>query len=175
MKRQIASLMAVLCLSIGAFAQKDPEPVEVQVYVGDSLYAIVRASTQTEAKTGWNVVSFSVGGKTTKYLWGRQSFQLLDERRPRFVVNPVGGTLSDYAIIRLKQKKTYRLLPEPLLRDNKYMSIDLVNFFVELTEDDKFIVRPQQELESGEYILLNINQEPHGDLGDYYGYPFTIE
>ncbi len=147
----------------------------LQVFVGDSAYTINRSSTQTEVKTPWTVFSFTVGGKTTKYLWGRQSYQLIDSHTPTFIVNPADATLSDYVVIKLIQKKSYRQLPEPLLRDNPYISIDLVNFVVESIDDEKFMIRPQQQLSSGEYILLNINQEPHGDTSDYYGYCFTIE
>ncbi len=175
MKRQILSFTVILAACLWAKAQTQDAGVEVQVLIGDSAYTICKSTTQTETKTPWTVFSFEVGGKTTKYLYGSQSQQLVDQRTPLLIINPQDATLADYALIRLIKKKSRRQLPEPLLRDNPYQSIDLANFVIEMEEDERFAIRPRQPLEAGEYMLLNINQEPHGDMGDYYGYCFTIE
>ncbi len=168
--------MAMLCVGLGAWAQMAEEAAVVQVYIGDSVYTIQKSSTQTEQKTPWTVFSFKVGGRQTKYLWGKRSLQPIDNPTPFFRIDPEeGATLSDYAFIRLTQKKDCRQMAEPLPRDNEYTSIDLVNFVIEAKDDDSFVVHPKQRFASGEYILLNLNQEPHGELNDYYGYCFTIE
>ncbi len=164
-----------MCACLTVYAQMPEEPIVVQVFIGDTVFTIHQSSTQTEMKTPWTVFSFSVGGKTTKYLWGKQSLQPLDNPTPFFRINPQDATLADYVVIKLIQKKNYRQLPEPLLRDNPYTPIDLANFAIEARDDDSFIIHPRERFASGEYILLNLNQEPHGELNDYYGYCFTIE
>lgn len=151
------------------------ESPEVQIIISDSVYTIEKSSTQTEIQKGWDVVGYTVGRRTTKYLWGRRSGQPIDNPTPFFLLNPQGGsTLSDFVLMRLRQRRVYRQFFEPILRDNEYTCIDLVHFSIEPTRDDRFLVRPQQRLAPGEYILLNINQVPHGELKDYYGYCFTI-
>ncbi len=167
--------MAMLCLGLGARAQMPEEPVVVQVFIGDTVYTIPKSSTQTEQKTPWTVFSFSVGGRHTKYLWGKHSLQPIDNPTPFFRIDPQDATLADYAFIRLTEKKNYRQMPEPLPRDNKYTCIDLANFIIVAQDDDSFIIHPRERFASGEYILLDLNQEPHGELNDYYGYCFTIE
>lgn len=169
--------LLLLAASTGLMqAQMASDISEVQVIIGGSTYPIEKSSTQTEVQQGWDVVGFNIGGRTIKYLWGKQSRQSIDNPTPFFLINPQkGAALSDFVVMKLRKKRLYRQFFDSVLRDNEYVCIDLVHFSIELTEDNLFLVRPQQKLTPGEYILLNINQAPHGELQDYYGYCFTIE
>ncbi len=174
MERQILGVAIALLTCGAATMRAQGKTAEVRVCIGDTAYAIGVSHTQTAAKTPWTVFSFEVGGKAVRYIWGRESFQPIDTPTPLLIVDPGDAALSDYALVKLVQKKSRRQLPEPLLRDNPYISVDLANFVITTTEDDKFMIRPCQGLEAGEYILLNINQEPSDDTGDYCGYCFTV-
>ncbi|MCF0198097.1 MAG: hypothetical protein HUK02_02080 [Bacteroidaceae bacterium] len=167
-------LFVCLLSSLSASAQMSEAQSEVKVLIADSLCSLERVSTQTEIKRGLEFGRFSFGGGAIRYIWGTHSRQFVDNPMPTFVINPHDAQLSDFAIIRLYQKKTYRFLPEPMLMDNEYRVIDLIGFTIELRDDESFQVRPQQRLTPGEYIFVNLKQTPHGELNDYYCYCFTI-
>lgn len=171
--RKLLLLALLLCANTLAHAQAD---ADVKVVVGDTAYTIYKSVTQTGTKTPWRVFSFDVGGKTTKYLPGKLSNQPLDSPRPVFIIRLEGEVLlADFAIIKLRVKGDRRLLPEPLPRDNEYTPIDLQSFSIQPLDDERFAVQPLSPLPQGEYILLDLNQQPQGESSDYSGFCFTIE
>lgn len=148
---------------------------KVSLYVGNNLVDIPVQQTQTELKPGWKIVDIQMKPKKTCYLWGGQSKQITDDRRPVFIIEPgEGETLADYAFIKLKKRKQYRQITQTILANNPYIRIDLNNFNIKTEGEKAFQIQPKEVMEKGEYILVNLLQKPLGKLGDYNVYPIQI-
>ena len=147
----------------------------VEIEVADRFVTLGAEQTQTEIKPGWKIVDIQLKNKAIRYLSGRMARQLTDDQMPIFRLTPASGeTLTDYAIIRLRQKRQYRILPNPILRLNHYQRIEPQYFSIKAIGDATFEFHPLSALEHGSYILVNIAQRPTGELEDYIVYPFQI-
>lgn len=156
-------------LPVCLFAQK------VELKVQDNFVEIAVDQTQSELKPGWIVFDIKTKDKLIHYLNGGHSLQLTDDNMPHFHIIPgKDEVLADYALIRLQSKKYYRKLPKSTLRDNEYKRIEPANFFVESDGDNGFFCHPLEALEKGDYILLNLSQQPIGSLHDLKVYPFMV-
>lgn len=165
--KKIICLMAVFCALI-ARAQR------VEIAVEGSWAEIPAQQTQSELKPGWKIVDYQMKSRLVHYLSGGHASQLADGNRPVFRVTPSEKeVLVDYALIRLKGLKYYRRLPKVKLTDNEYIRLEL-NSFELRAEGDAFVCQPHQPLAPGDYILVNLTQQPVGDLGDLLVYPFCI-
>lgn len=159
--------MAVFCALI-ARAQR------VEIAVEGSWAEIPAQQTQSELKPGWKIVDYQMKSRLVHYLSGGHASQLADGNRPVFRVTPSEKeVLVDYALIRLKGLKYYRKLPKVKLTDNEYIRLEL-NSFELRAEGDAFVCQPHQPLAPGDYILVNLTQQPVGELGDLLVYPFCI-
>ena len=159
--------MAVFCALI-ARAQR------VEIAVEGSWAEIPAQQTQSELKPGWKIVAYQMKSRLVHYLSGGHASQLADGNRPVFRVTPSEKeVLVDYALIRLKGLKYYRKLPKVKLTDNEYIRLEL-NSFELRAEGDAFVCQPHQPLAPGDYILVNLTQQPVGELGDLLVYPFCI-
>lgn len=165
--KKIICLMAVFCALI-ARAQR------VEIAVEGSWAEIPAQQTQSQLKPGWKIVDYQMKSRLVHYLSGGHASQLADGNRPVFRVTPSEKeVLVDYALIRLKGLKYYRKLPKVKLTDNEYIRLEL-NSFELRAEGDAFICQPHQPLAPGDYILVNLTQQPVGELGDLLVYPFCI-
>ncbi len=168
--RRLLTLLYIMMSALSLPAQR------VQIMMAGNRASMAPQQTQTEVKPGWRIVDIQLKSHTTRYLFGRHASQLTDGERPTFVISPSEKeTLVDYALIRLVEKKTYRKLSAPLLRDNAYTRFEPAAFEIRPDGDDSFVCTPRQPLVRGEYILVNLAQEPQGELGDYSVYPFRVE
>ena len=148
---------------------------DIQIKVGDSFYDLPQQQTQTEIRPGWKIVDIQTKSKTTRYLWGGHANQLTDDALPVFAIVPSQQeTLVDYAIIRLRTRKQYRWLPKPELMENEYQRLEPNNFKIEPYGREGFLCQPLEELLPGEYILVNLKQQPVGELGDFKVYAFQV-
>ena len=149
---------------------------KVQIQVADTLVDLPAQQTQTELKPGWKIVDIQLKSKITHYLPGAHSMQLADDGFPIFHIIPSEKeTLAEYAIVRLRSHKSFRWFPKPNLHDNKCIHIDLANFDIRLSgKEEGFLCHPLHELEKGDYMILNTNQKPLGELEDYIVYTFQI-
>ena len=103
----------------------------VRMMVGEHSIAPKADHFLSETKPGWKIVDIKLKDKTCHYLWGRQSGQLADSPQPTFDIYLSGKqTLVNYRIVRLKQKKQYRMLPKPRLADNEYLECSPANFLI---------------------------------------------
>ena len=101
--------------------------------------------------------------------------QLTDDQMPTFRLTPAQGeTLVDYALIRLRAKRQWRVLPNALLRLNSYHRIEPKYFYIKPAGDTAFEFHPLAALNRGAYILVNLAQQPVGELQDYVVYPFQV-
>lgn len=165
--KKLICLMAVFCALI-ARAQR------VEIAVEGSWAEIPAQQTQSELKPGWKIVDYQMKSRLVHYLSGGHASQLADGNRPVFRVTPSEKeVLVDYALIRLKGLKYYRKLPKVKLTDNEYIRLEL-NSFELRAEGDAFVCQPHQPLAPGDYILVNLTQQPVGELGDLLVYPFCI-
>lgn len=165
-------LMGLLAASTVHGQLPTPKPT-VYIYVANAPYPLSAVTSQTEAKRGWDIQGISVGRKTMRYFWGRRAVQQTDSR-PTFAIYPRQESLNDYALIRLKEKREYRLLPKAVLTDCPYTRVDLKAFRIENLPDMGFAVTPLAPLAPGEYILVNLAQEPVGELQDIRVFPFSV-
>lgn len=165
--KKLICLMAVFCALI-ARAQR------VEIAVEGSWAEIPAQQTQSELKPGWKIVDYQMKSRLVHYLSGGHASQLADGNRPVFRVTPSEKeVLVDYALIRLKGLKYYRKLPKVKLTDNEYIRLE-INSFELRAEGDAFVCQPHQPLAPGDYILVNLTQQPVGELGDLLVYPFCI-
>ena len=135
---------------------------------------LIPTTTQTEVRPGWKIVDYQLNDRVTRYLWGAHATQLADAK-PSFVVTPaVDETLYQYAIIPLKCKREYRKLPRLKVKENTYLRFTPDDFHIEAVGDSSFLCAPLSPLAPGDYFLLNIEQKPLGELGDYTGFPFRV-
>ena len=165
--KKIICLMAVFGALI-ARAQR------VEIAVEGSWAEIPAQQTQSELRPGWKIVDYQMKSHLVHYLSGGHASQLTDGNRPVFRVTPSEKeVLVDYALIRLKEFKYYRKLPKVKLTDNEYILLEPNSFDVR-AEEDAFVCQPHQPLAPGDYILVNLTQQPVGDLGDLLVYPFCV-
>lgn len=167
-------LLSVAFLTSGSMkAQMDaPQPV-VFIYVEGTPYPMKASDSQSELKKGWDIQGINVGRKIIRYFWNAHAGQLADSR-PRFAVYPKEQSLSDYALIRLKEKKTHRRMPAASFADCDYMRVDLHSFHIENLPDMGFAVSPLRPLVPGEYILVDLSQKPVNEYGDIRAYDFRV-
>lgn len=165
--KKIICLLALFC-TLNVHAQK------VEILVGKEWAEIPPQQTQSELKPGWKIVDYQMKSRLTHYLYGGHASQLAEGNKPVFRVTPgEKEVLIDYVLIRLKHYKSYRKLPKAQLSENNYTRLE-PNVFDILAEDDAFVCSPRQPLLSGEYILVNLLQQPIGELSDLIVYPFCI-
>jgi len=164
--REIISLFLLL-MPLYIHAQK------VEIAIGEGWAEIPVLQTQSELKSGWKIVDYQMKSRLTHYMMGTHATQMVDER-PVFRVTPgEKEVLVDYAIIYLKSYKHYRKIPKAKLSDNEYTRLEPSDFDIRAVED-AFVCQPRRQLEPGEYILVNLAQEPIGELDDLLVFPFCI-
>lgn len=147
----------------------------LEIRVADHFVALGAEQTQTQIRPGWKIVDIQLKNKTTHYLSGRLAHQLTDDQMPIFRLTLAPDeTLVDYALIRLRQKRQYRKLPNSDLRLNHYQRVEPQNFSIKPICDSTFEFHPLTALNRGSYILVNIAQQPIGDFMDYIVYPFQV-
>ena len=163
----------ILCL-MAVFGTLIARAQRVEIAVEGSWAEIPAQQTQSELRPGWKIVDYQMKSRLVHYLSGGHASQLADGNRPVFRVTPSEkDVLVDYALIRLKEFKYYRKLPKVKLADNEYMRLEPNGFEVR-AEGDAFVCQPHQPLAPGDYILVNLTQQPVGDLGDLLVYPFCV-
>ena len=174
MKRLLYTILLMCPLSLCAQMPKT-EPVAC-ITIGDSLYALPVEQTQTEVRPGWKIADVAeTRAKMTRYVWGPRSRQIADGRTPRLVVRTrQDGTINDFVLIRLKEKKQYRQLPKPQIVDCKPTYIDLFTFRIEVLPDERYAVTPLRPLQPGEYILVDRGGKDASEFGDKVVYSFTV-
>jgi len=143
--------------------------------VGGNFVEVIPEQTQTEITPGWKIVDIQMKSKSVRYLSGKHARQMTDDQTPRLLISPSQKeTLVDYAFIKLRKKRGYRVLPDPNLRENAYLRIEPPQFDIKILNDSTFECRPVNLLDPGEYILVNIAQQPKGEMLDYTVYPLRI-
>lgn len=165
------SLFALTMLQ--AQAQMDQPAPTVFIYINGEPSAMTASSSQTELKKGWNIQGYSVGRRLRHYFWKPQAAQIAD-RNPKFAIYPTTQELNDYALIRLKKKKEYRLLPAATLAECNHTRVELGLFRIESLPGMGFAVTPLTPLEPGEYILVDLSREPLNPYGDFKAYDFSV-
>lgn len=156
-------------------AQMKAEKPHVFICVEDSAYAMNPRTTQTENKRGWDIQGITLGVKTVKYLMGDHAAQITTAT-PSFIIYPQEEEfLNNYVLIRLKEKRGYRHLPKPTIPECDYKRIELPQFTIENLPKLGFKVTPKAPLFSGEWILVNMAQEPVGKTKDYVVFDFSVE
>lgn len=163
------SLFLLIFLPLSVLGQR------ISVMVGPGFIEIPAEQTQTEIRPGWKIVDIQLRSHTTRYLQGRMARQLTDDQMPLIRIMPGRNEmLVDYALIRLKQKHSYRQLHKPDLRQNEYVRFEPKNFSISVVNDSTFECRPLAALQPGAYILANVAQQPHGECGDYTVFPLQV-
>lgn len=166
---RIGILFLMMVWPILALAQK----ADVYMVVNGNAVAPRADHFMTEVKPGWKIVDVKLKDKTFHYLWGHQASQTADGRQPVFDIYPPKELIS-YRLIRLKQKKQYRLLPKAHLTDNDYMELSLTHFSIQPIGELGFRCTPLLPLQPGEYILVDAGQDM-SDMQKVTVYPFTVE
>ena len=162
-------LFILLFLPLQVWSQR------IWLMVGPGFIEVPAEQTQTEVRPGWRIVDIQLRDHTTRYLQGRVARQLTDDRMPLLRVMPGHGeTLVDYALIRLRQKRSYRQFSHPELRMNEYLRIEPANFSISVLNDSVFECRPNASLTPGSYVLTNLAQKPLGEMGDYTVFPLQV-
>jgi hypothetical protein len=148
---------------------------KVEIMIQDNFVKLASEQTQSELKPGWTVLDIKLKDKLIHYLSGGHSSQLTDDNMPTFHIVPANNeVLVDYVVIRLQNKKYYRKLPKSDIWENDYKRVEPANFIIKSDGENGFIFHPLNAMVKGEYILLNIKQEPIGDLKDLKVYPFQV-
>lgn len=173
MRRSIFTYLCIF-LSIPLFSQM-PEPKQtVFIFVEDSMFAMRTIDSQTEIKKGWDIQGINVGRKIKRYFYGENAKQVTDQK-PTFAIYPTKQNLNDYVLVRLNERRGYRYLPKSEIRDCDYIRIELGHFSIENLPEMGFAVTPLKPLFPGEYILVDITQEPTNKYGDFKAYDFSVE
>lgn len=173
MKKLFVTLLAGLCLSPAALAQRPSVPPRAYIYVNDAPQPLQSISTQTETRPGWDIQGISVGRKAVRYLYGKQSRQRCGVH-PTWALYPDPEKLNDYALIRLKVKRDHRRLPSTRWEDCPRQRVELPAFRIENLPDMGFAVTPVRALEPGEYILVNLAAPPVNEQGDLPVFDFSV-
>lgn len=174
MTRRISLLALLLALFVQAGAQMKQQPPTVFIFVGDSIFPMSAATSQTEIKKGWDIQGINVGRKVRRYFSGPHAGQVTGQQ-PKFAIYPTTQNLNDYALIRLKERRGFRYLPVAEFRDCDYTRVELGLFHIENLPGLGFAVTPLNPLFPGEYILVDLSQEPVNQYGDLKAYDFTVE
>lgn len=156
-----------------AVAQNPVQDVKVRVVIDSIQHPMRPLTTQTEIKRGWEIQGIRVGGRTVRYMMGSVSRQFTSET-PTFAIYPENN-LNDYAVIRLKERRDYRMLPAPTLQECTHIRVELGYFAIRNLEGMGFAVTPLKPLFPGEYILVDMSQEPVNKQGDFVVYDFSVE
>lgn len=165
----------ILCMPVLAFAQMPKQPDAVWISIADSLYALSPSVTQTEVKPGWKIADIAeTKSKAKRYLWGAHARQMADSAQPLFVLKVTNGTLHDFIILRLKQKKQYRLFAKAEYMECEPTFIDLTTFNIKLLPDERYQISPLQPFKPGEYVIIDTTAKPVNEFGDRQVYGFTI-
>jgi len=166
---KIIKAIIAFTLPVCLYAQK------VELKVLNNFVKLTVEQTQSELKPGWTVFDIQLKDKLTHYLSAGHSTQLTDNNIPEFHIIPAENeVLADYAIIRMQQKKYYRKLPKSIIWENDYKRVEPANFYIKSDGDNGFICHPLNTLVKGEYVLLNLKQEPIGELQDLKVYSFQV-
>ncbi len=174
MKKIITTLFLCLIICSASHAQK--LNTVAWMSINNQLYELNGVSTQTEIKPGWKIADIAeTKAKSQRYVWGPRSRQLAESNRPTFVLKTQGGTLHDYLIVKMKQKKQYRKFPKIKLEDCNPLYIDLTTFRIELLPDERYKITPLQPLSPGEYVIVDTSAKPSNEYGDITVYGFTVE
>lgn len=173
MKRAIILNLLLIITAMPLFSQMKQNDPTVFIFVEDSMYAMREVTTQTEMKRGIDIQGITVGRKLRRYIYGASAKQE-STSQPRFAIYPTTQNLNDYVLVRLKERKDYRLLPMPQLVDCDYIRVELKNFKIENLPNMGFAVTPLSSLFPGEYILTDITQEPCNQYGDFKAYDFKV-
>lgn len=173
-KTKFFTVLLLWLLALPMLAQMPERRPMVRYLTGDSAVVIAPSITQTELKPGWKIVDIQTRGRRSRYLWGKHSRQFVDDARPSFIITPEGGRLVDVVLIKLKEKKDHRRLPEYEFTDCDYRRFDLDLVEITVNDDDSYVVKPHEELEAGEYIITDLRQPPVNELGDREVYAFTV-
>lgn len=168
------ALFICLASSLSVFSQRPASPSMVEIMVEDSSFEILPATTQTEVKPGWKFVDYKLPDKAIRYLWGRHAQQQTDNARPTFLIRPIDGKLTDYCIVKLKEKKQYRQFAKPNVTDGEYTRIDLESTEITRVDEDRFKIRPLRPLSKGEYVIVNLTSQPINEFGDMQVFPFSV-
>lgn len=173
MKNILSTLLLLLALS--ASAQMPRQPETAWISIADSLYALPSAVTQTEVKPGWKIADVAeTKSKTKRYIWGAHAKQLADSEQPKLVLKVSNGTLHDIILIRLKEKKEYRLMPKVNPMECEPIFIDLTTFNIQLLSDERYLISPLQPLQKGEYIIIDTSAKAVNEMGDMRVHEFTV-
>lgn len=169
--KSICILLAIMALVNvqGLHAQS------VKILTDGKLFRIDEQTTQSEIKAGWRIADIQLKSTVQRYLWGTRAKQLVDNNPPQFVVNTDTLLLSDMVLIRLKKKKEYRKIPQPVVNDNHCLFVDFNNFDIQSYGNECFLVCPLKTLEPGEYIFTWTTGAKVGDLEDWKVWPFSVE
>lgn len=173
MRRYIVLNLFLTIVALPLFSQMKQSEPTVFIFVEDSMYAMREVTTQTEIKKGIDIQGITVGRKLRRYIYGADAKQVTDVQ-PKFAIYPINQNLNGYVLVRLKERRDYRLLPVPQLVDYDYIRIDLRNFKIENLPNMGFAVTPLSPLFPGEYILVDITQEPCNQYGDFKAYDFKV-
>ena len=166
---KILKAFLLLFLPTCMYAQK------VELKVLENFATLKAEQTQSELKPGWTVFDIKLKDKLIHYLDGGHSSQLTDDNMPEFHIIPAEDeVLADYAILRLLNKKYYRKIPKAIIWENDYKRVEPANFYIKSDGDKGFFCHPTDALPKGDYILLNIKQNPIGDLKDLKVYSFQV-
>lgn len=171
--KQSLLFLALLLAGTTTWAQMDAPKPNVFIYVEGKPYAMKSTDSQSELKKGWDIQGVKVGRKVVRYFWNAHAHQITGAQ-PRFAIYPRTQTLNDYALLRLKEKKTHRRLPAAALAECEYTRIDLHSFSIENLSDMGFAVTPLRPLPAGEYILVDVSQSPLNEYGDIRAYDFRV-
>ncbi len=139
------------------------------------LFRIDEQITQSEKKPGWRIVDIQMKSTIQRYMWGAHSKQLVDSNRPQFVVNTDSLLLCDMVLIKMKEKREYRKIPQAEINDNACIYVDFNNFDIQSYGDESFLICPLKALESGEYIFTWTTTPKVGELEDWKVWPFSVE
>ncbi|MGN0233112.1 MAG: hypothetical protein ACI4B5_01655 [Bacteroidaceae bacterium] len=168
MKRKLLFVWLCLCPAFCP-AQK------VSLRVADTWVQLGIEEMQTEIKPGWSIAGRKLKDKRVLYLWGKTSRQMTDDRKPEFKVEPgEKETLVDYALIRLSVRRDHRRLPKDVLRENAYIRMEPSDFSIRPEGELAFVCRPLNNLPSGEYILVCLNQTIEKNQAGYKVHAFCI-
>lgn len=167
--------MKYACLFFLMFCSAQTLAQRVELMVEGRRVELPVVLTQSDTRPGWKIVDIQLKDRQTRFLWGSHSTQLTDDARPVFVIEPGDKeTLYDYALILLENKKEYRRFPRFMPKDNAYIRITPDSFAMR-AEADAFVCQPLKPLPSGDYFLLNLEQQPIGKPSNYQGYAFQVK
>lgn len=145
----------------------------VYIYVENAPHPLKAVTSQTDVRRGWDIQGVNVGRRTIRCFPGRRALQLANSQ-PTFAIYPRQESLNDYALVRLKEKRACRLLPETTLANCPYTRVELKAFRIENLPDMGFAVTPLAPLAPGEYILVNLAQPPVGEQENIRAFPFSV-